>query len=78
MARALQLARRAIEPSGFDYGVLGRSVPQTQSFYGLPWLAGLVGAARTGGPTLMPVSGLLVAMRHIEHARLREIVANQL
>ncbi|MBK6863533.1 MAG: thiolase family protein [Ideonella sp.] len=66
-----ELARRAIEPSGFDYGVLGFSVPQKQSFYGLPWLAGLVGAARTGGPTLMQacatgVRTLLAAAQEIE------------
>ena len=39
-----ELARRGIDAAAFDYGVLGFSVPQKQSFYGLPWLAGLVGA----------------------------------
>ena len=48
-----ELARREIDAAAFDYGVLGFSVPQKQSFYGLPWLAGLVGAAKAGGPTLM-------------------------
>ncbi|MBK8121749.1 MAG: thiolase family protein, partial [Sulfuritalea sp.] len=35
-----ELAKRKIDPQGFDYGVLGFSVPQQHSFYGLPWLAG--------------------------------------
>ncbi|MCL4185107.1 MAG: thiolase family protein, partial [Burkholderiaceae bacterium] len=52
VARA-ELARRGIDPKVFDYGVLGISVPQKHSFYGLPWLAGLIGAGHIGGPTLM-------------------------
>ena len=36
-----ELARREIDPKVFDYGVLGFSVPQKHSFYGLPWLMGL-------------------------------------
>ncbi|MEZ5659761.1 MAG: thiolase family protein [Burkholderiaceae bacterium] len=51
VARA-ELARREIPPEVFDYGVLGLSVPQQGSFYGLPWLAGLVGAPQIGGPTI--------------------------
>ena len=31
-----ELAKRKIDPKRFDYGVLGFSVPQTHSFYGLP------------------------------------------
>ena len=46
------LARRNIDPAVFDYGVLGMSVPQKHSFYGLPWLMGLVGAGQAGGPTI--------------------------
>ena len=49
----LELAKRRIDPKSFDYGVLGFSVPQQRSFYGLPWLAGLIGANLAGGPTLM-------------------------
>ncbi len=51
VARA-ELARRRIDPQVFDYGVLGLTVPQQHSFYGLPWLAGLIGAPRVGGPTV--------------------------
>jgi len=66
-----ELARRRIDPRTFDYGVLGLSVPQKHSFYGLPWLAGLVGAKQAGGPTLMQacatgVRTLLAATQEIE------------
>lgn len=46
------LAKRAIAPEVFDYGVLGMSVPQRASFYGLPWLAGMLGAPSLAGPTI--------------------------
>ena len=46
----LELARRKIDPETFDYGVLGFSVPQKHSFYGLPWLTGLIGADRRRRP----------------------------
>ena len=52
VARA-ELQKRSIDPAIFDYGVLGFSVPQKHSFYGLPWLTGLIGANRAGGPTMM-------------------------
>ena len=42
----LELARRKIDPASFDYGVLGFSVPQKHSFYGLPWLTGMIGASQ--------------------------------
>ena len=66
-----ELARRDIDAAAFDYGVLGFSVPQKHSFYGLPWLAGLAGAAQAGGPTLMQacatgVRTLLAAAQEIE------------
>ncbi len=47
-----ELARRDIAPDAFDYGVLGMTVPQRQSFYGLPWLMGMIGAEHVGGPTI--------------------------
>jgi acetyl-CoA acyltransferase len=51
--------------------VLGFSVPQKHSFYGLPWLTGLIGAGQAGGPTLMQacatgVRTLLAAAQEIE------------
>lgn len=47
-----ELAKRNIGPGEFDFGVLGFTVPQHHSFYGLPWLMGLIGAGRVGGPTI--------------------------
>jgi len=52
VARA-ELARRRIDASVFNHGVLGLSVPQKHSFYGLPWFAGLAGMPTLAGPTLM-------------------------
>ena len=70
VARA-ELARRKIDPTLFDHGVLGLSVPQKHTFYGLPWLMGLIGAPQAGGPTLMQacatgVRTLLAAAQEIE------------
>lgn len=66
-----ELARRKIDPAGFDFAALGISVPQKQSFYGAPWLAGLIGASKVGGPTLMQacatgVRTLLAAAQEIQ------------
>jgi len=66
-----ELAKRNIDPKRFDYGVLGFSVPQKHSFYGLPWLTGLAGASQAGGPTLMQacatgVRTLLAAAQEVE------------
>lgn len=47
-----EMARRKIDPQAFDHGVLGMTVPQKQSFYGLPWLAGQIGAGHLAGPTI--------------------------
>jgi acetyl-CoA acetyltransferase family protein len=66
-----ELARRKIDPKQFDYGVLGFSVPQNHSFFGLPWLMGMMGAGQASGPTLMQacatgVRTLLAAAQEIE------------
>jgi acetyl-CoA acetyltransferase family protein len=47
------LEKRGIAADGFDFGVLGFTVPQKGSFYGLPWVMGEIGAAGVGGPTVM-------------------------
>jgi len=47
-----ELAKREIPVDAFDYGVLGITVPQKHSFYGLPWFTGLIGADGVGGPTI--------------------------
>jgi len=46
------LSVREMDPENFDYGVLGLTIPQQNSFYGLPWMAGLLGAAEISGPTI--------------------------
>jgi acetyl-CoA acetyltransferase len=45
------LADRKIEPKAFDALFLGMTVPAKNSFYGAPWLAGLIGAEGVTGPT---------------------------
>jgi len=47
-----ELARRGIDAAAFDHGVLGTTVPQPRSFYGLPWVMGMIGAERVPGPTI--------------------------
>lgn len=66
-----ELAKRGIAPSTFDFGVLGTTVPQKASFYGLPWFTGLIGADKVGGPTINQacatgVRCLLAAAQEIE------------
>ncbi len=46
------LKERSIPPSTFDALFLGMTVPQNHSFYGAPWLAGLIGAGGVTGPIL--------------------------
>jgi len=66
-----ELDKRAIAGEQFDYGVLGMTVPQHHSFYGLPWLMGLIGAPEVGGPTINQACAtgtraLLAAAQEIE------------
>ena len=46
------LDERKISPEVFDALFLGITVPQKHSFYGAPWLAGLIGAAGITGPMI--------------------------
>jgi acetyl-CoA acetyltransferase family protein len=48
-----ELAKRRIPAETIDHGVMGISVPQKHSFYGMPWLAGMAGLGDVGGPTIM-------------------------
>jgi len=43
---------RGISPKIFDQIVLGMTVPQKSSFYGAPWVAGMIGAGGVTGPTI--------------------------
>jgi acetyl-CoA acetyltransferase family protein len=47
------LAKRDLDLRTIDFGVLGLTVPQRNSFYGLPWLMGQMGAPHIAGPTIM-------------------------
>jgi len=47
-----EMARRDIPVSALDWGVLGITVPQTSSFFGLPWVTALMGAPDVTGPTI--------------------------
>ena len=54
---AAEIVRRALEernisPQVFDSVFLGLTVPQKHSFYGGPWLAGLIGAEAVTGPII--------------------------
>jgi acetyl-CoA acetyltransferase len=46
------LSERDISPQVFDSLYLGLTVPQKHSFYGGPWLAGLIGAEAVAGPII--------------------------
>jgi acetyl-CoA C-acetyltransferase len=66
-----ELERRAIPSRAIDHGVLGLTVPQKHSFYGLPWFAGMAGLGAVGGQTVMQacatgVRALLSGAQEIE------------
>ncbi|MFC4667806.1 thiolase family protein [Seohaeicola nanhaiensis] len=46
------LAARGIDAGLVDYAVLGTTVPQKGSFYGLPWVMAMLGAEGVAGPTI--------------------------
>ncbi len=69
-----ELAQRGIAGAAIDHGVLGLSVPQKHSFYGMPWLAGLAELPHVGGPTVMQACAtgarvLLTAATEIDAGR---------
>ena len=47
-----ELQRRDISLSDIDHAILGFTVPQKQSFYGLPWVMGMMGSDEITGPTV--------------------------
>ncbi len=66
-----ELQKRSFPIESFDYGVLGVTAPQKHSFYGLPWLMGMLGAGNVGGPTVSQacatsVRCMLAAVQEIE------------
>ena len=46
------LKEHTISPKVFDEVVLGTTIPQRSSFYGTPWLAGMLGADHVTGPMI--------------------------
>lgn len=46
------LLERSLEPAEFDALFLGTTVPSRSSFYGGPWVAGMIGAESLTGPTI--------------------------
>jgi acetyl-CoA acetyltransferase family protein len=58
------LQRRGIAPEAIDFAVLGTTVPQKSSFYGVPWLMGQLGAPQVGGPTIAQACATSARMLH--------------
>ena len=50
-----ELAKRNIDPQMFDYGVVGFTVAQYQSFFGAPWPLYQVGLRNVAGPAVSQV-----------------------
>jgi len=46
------LQESKISPHEFDNLIFGITIPQLSSFYGTPWLAGMIGAERITGPMI--------------------------
>ena len=63
-----ELEKRRISPEVFDYAVLGMTVPQYQSFAGLPWFTGMIGAPNLPGPSISQVCA--TSVRCIQDATL--------
>lgn len=61
-----ELAKRDIDPTSFNYGVLGLTVNQHQSFNGLPWFTNMLGAPAVGGPMINQVCA--TGVRCLENA----------
>jgi acetyl-CoA acetyltransferase family protein len=47
-----ELLKRSIEPKTIDHGILGTTVIQHHSFYGLPWFTGMAGLEQVAGQTI--------------------------
>ena len=60
------LEKRRIDLSSIDSGVLGFTVPQQGSFYGLPWVSGMMDAAHLAGPSIMQACA--TSARCVAHA----------
>ena len=75
-----ELANRRIPGEAIELGILGITVPQKHSFYGMPWVAGVAGLSHVGGPTVMQacatgVRSLLAAAEEIDSGNGRSVLA---
>ena len=75
-----ELANRRIPGEAIEFGILGITVPQKHSFYGMPWVAGMAGLSHVGGPTVMQacatgVRSLLAAAEEIDSGNGRSVLA---
>jgi acetyl-CoA acetyltransferase len=75
-----ELGRREIPGEAIEHGVLGFTVPQKSSFYGMPWVAGMAGLSRVSGPTVMQACAtgaraLLAAAQEIDGGLCRSSLA---
>ena len=50
-----ELEKRSIDAADIDHGILGLTVPQHHTFYGLPWLTGMAGLDHVPGQTISQV-----------------------
>jgi acetyl-CoA acetyltransferase family protein len=56
-----ELSNRHIPKEAIEHGVLGITIPQDHSFYGMPWLGGMAGLPKLTGPTVMQACATAVA-----------------
>jgi acetyl-CoA acetyltransferase family protein len=46
------LAAKKVPVEAIDLGILGITIPQPSSFFGLPWVTGMIGIPNVAGPTV--------------------------
>ena len=66
-----EIEARDLNNAGFDYAVLGMTIPQSQCFYGTPWMTSMAGLGEISGPTIAQacatgVRSLATAVSEIE------------
>lgn len=66
-----ELDLRGLNTAHFDYAVLGMTIPQSQCFYGTPWMTSMAGLGEISGPTIAQacatgVRSLATAVSEIE------------
>jgi acetyl-CoA acetyltransferase family protein len=64
------MAAKKLPLEAIDFGVLGITIPQPSSFFGLPWVTGMIGIPEVPGPT--------VSQACATGARVLEMAANEI